>query len=56
MGEALRCVDDPIVVDLVEKMWESTPLFQLAVGMRPRPRFDEHELRTLSDLLGRLAA
>jgi hypothetical protein len=44
VGDALGCVDDPAVVDLVEKMWESTPLFQLAVGMRPRPRFDESDL------------
>jgi hypothetical protein len=44
VGEALRCVDDPAVVDLVEQMWDSTPLFQLAVGMRPRPRFDAHDL------------
>jgi len=51
VGEALRCVDEPVVVDLVEKMWESTPLFQLAVGMRPRPRFDEHELSSALTLI-----
>ena len=51
MGEALACVDDPVVVDLIEKMWESTPLFQLAVGMRPRPRFDEHELSSALTLI-----
>jgi hypothetical protein len=44
VGEALRCVDAPAVVDLVEQMWDSTPLFQLAIGMRPRPRFDAHDL------------
>jgi hypothetical protein len=51
VGEALACVDDPVVVDLIEKMWESTPLFQLAVGMRPRPRFDEHELSSALTLI-----
>ena len=44
VGEALRCVDDPAVVDLVDKMWASTPLFQLGVGMQPRPRFDAGDL------------
>ena len=51
VGEALACVDDPVVVDLIEKMWESTPLFQLAVGMCPRPRFDEHELSSALTLI-----
>lgn len=51
VGEALRCVDDPVVVDLVEKMWDSTPLFQLAVGMRPRPRFDAHDLASALTLI-----
>jgi DNA helicase HerA-like ATPase len=32
-------------------MWESTPLFQLAVGMQPRPRFDEHELSSALTLI-----
>jgi hypothetical protein len=36
-------VDDPVVADLVERTWASTPLFQLGVGMTARPRFDDRE-------------
>ena len=43
VGEALASVDDPVVADLVERTWASTPLFQLGVGMTPRPRFDDRE-------------
>jgi hypothetical protein len=51
VGEALKCVDDPVVVDLVERTWASTPLFQLGVGMRARPRFDDREMTSALTLI-----
>jgi hypothetical protein len=44
VGEALEFVDDRAVVDLTMDMWSSTPLFQLAIGTRAKPRFDDADL------------
>jgi hypothetical protein len=51
VGDALACVDDPVVADLVERTWASTPLFQLGVGMRPRPRFDDRDMAAALTLI-----